>query len=34
MPGGQLKFCVIWDEQSKLFWATANLVVDGQGTFE
>lgn len=34
MPGGQLKFCVIWDEQSKMFWATANSVVDGQGTFE
>ena len=33
MPGGQLKFCVIWDEQTKLFWATANLVVDGQGAF-
>ena len=31
MPGGQLKFCVIWDEVSKMFWATANLVVDGQG---
>ncbi len=34
MPGGQLKFCVIWDEQTKLFWATANLVVDGQGAFD
>ncbi len=34
MPGGQLKFCVIWDEQSKMFWATANLVVDGQGAFD
>lgn len=34
MPGGQLKFCVLWDEQSKLFWATANLVVDGQGRFD
>jgi hypothetical protein len=34
MPGGQLKFCIIWDEQSKLFWATANLVVDGQGAFD
>lgn len=31
MPGGQLKFCVIWDEESKMFWATANLVVDSQG---
>jgi len=34
MPGGQLKFCVIWDEVSKMFWATANLVVDSQGTFD
>jgi hypothetical protein len=33
MPGGQLKFCVIWDDVSKMFWATANLVVDGQGRF-
>src|SRR5262249_41064236 len=33
MPGGQLKFCVIWDEVSQLFWATANHVVDSQGTF-
>jgi hypothetical protein len=28
MPGGQLKFCVLRDEVSKLFWATANLVTD------
>ena len=34
MPGGQLKFCVIWDEKTKMFWATANLVVDGQGAFD
>jgi hypothetical protein len=34
MPGGQLKFCVIRDEVSKLFWATANLVVDGQGAYD
>lgn len=34
MPGGQLKFCIIWDEQSKMFWATANLVVDGQGAYD
>ena len=34
MPGGQLNFCVVWDEQTKLFWATANLVVDGQGVFD
>jgi hypothetical protein len=30
MPGGQLKFRIIRDETSKLFWATANLVVDAQ----
>lgn len=34
MPGGQLKFCIIRDEKSKLFWATANIVVDGQGGFD
>jgi hypothetical protein len=34
MPGGQLKFCVIWDDVSRMFWATANLVVDGQGAFD
>lgn len=34
MPGGQLKFCVLWDEASQMFWATANLVVDGQGAFD
>lgn len=34
MPGGQLKFCIIWDEKSKMFWATANIVVDGQGGFD
>jgi hypothetical protein len=34
MPGGQLKFCVIWDEVSQMFWATANLVVDSQGAFD
>jgi hypothetical protein len=27
MPGGQLKFCVVPDEVSQVFWATANLVV-------
>ncbi len=32
MPGGQLKFCVLRDEPSQLFWATANLVVDAQRT--
>jgi hypothetical protein len=34
MPGGQLKFCVIRDDVSGLFWATANLVVDSQGAFD
>lgn len=34
MAGGQLKFCVIWDEVSQMFWATANLVVDSQGVFD
>jgi hypothetical protein len=34
MPGGQLKFCIIRDDVSKLFWATANLVVDDRGTFD
>ena len=34
MPGGQLKYCVIWDERTKLFWATANAVVDSQGAFD
>lgn len=34
MPGGQLKFCVVRDEVSQMFWATANLVVDGQGAFD
>jgi hypothetical protein len=34
MPGGQLKFCVLRDEVSKMFWATANLVVDDQGAFD
>jgi hypothetical protein len=33
MQGGQLKFCVIWDEVSQMFWATANIVVDSQGAF-
>lgn len=34
MPGGQLKFCVIRDDVSRMFWATANLVVDDQGAFD
>jgi len=33
-PGGQLKFCIIWDEVSKMFWSTANLVVDSQNVFD
>ncbi|WP_127585276.1 hypothetical protein [Paenibacillus koleovorans] len=33
MPGGHLKFCVIWDEVSCMFWATANLTVDSQKVF-
>lgn len=28
MPGGQLKFCVLHDDKSNLYWATANLVTD------
>jgi hypothetical protein len=34
MPGGQLKFCVLFDDVSRLFWATVNLAVDGQGVFD
>lgn len=34
MPGAQLKFCVLWDEISSMFWATANLVVDSQGAMD
>jgi hypothetical protein len=34
MPGGQLKFCVIWDEVSRLFWATVNLAADGQSVLD
>jgi len=30
MTGGQLKFAIARDERSRLFWATANFVVDGQ----
>lgn len=30
MPGGQLKFCVVWDEISRMFWATANVAADSQ----
>lgn len=34
MPGGQVKFCVVWDDVSKMFWATVNLAVDGQDQFQ
>jgi hypothetical protein len=34
MPGGQLKYTVIWDDVSRLFWATSNLVADSQGAFD
>ncbi len=30
MAGGQLKFAMVRDEPSRMFWATANLVVDPQ----
>lgn len=33
-PGGQLKFFIIWDQVSGMFWSTANLVVDGQNNFD
>jgi hypothetical protein len=33
MPGGQLKFCIVYDQVSKLFWATSNLPVDSQDQF-
>ncbi len=33
MPGGQVKFCIIWDDVSELFWATVNLAADGQDAF-
>ncbi|MBO9605705.1 MAG: exo-alpha-sialidase [Paenibacillaceae bacterium] len=31
MPGGQLKFCIVRDEASRLFWAVANMAADSQG---
>jgi len=31
MPGGQNKFFILQDEESRLFWMTANLPVDSQG---
>lgn len=33
MPGGQLKFCVLRDEVSKLFWLTSNLPAASEDTF-
>lgn len=33
MPGGNLKFCVIADPTSKLFWATANQPVDSENVY-
>ena len=33
MPGGQLKFCILRDDVSKMFWATANLAADSEDTF-
>jgi len=32
-PGGQHKRGMVWDETSRLFWATGNLVVDSQESF-
>lgn len=34
MPCGQLKFCVLRDEISKLFWVTGNQPADSQRQFE
>jgi hypothetical protein len=33
MPGGNLKFCILRDDASKLFWATSNLPADSENTF-
>ncbi len=33
MPGGQVKFCVVKDVVTGLFWMTGNLAVDGQDVF-
>ncbi len=30
MPGGQLKFDIVWDDISRMFWAVLNLAADGQ----
>ena len=29
-----LKFCVIWDDVSRMFWSTANLAVSSQGAVD
>jgi hypothetical protein len=34
MPGGQLKFCILKDPASGMFWAAGNLVVDSQSQFD
>lgn len=34
MPGGQVKFCILWDDISGMFWATVNLAADGQDRFQ
>ncbi len=33
-PGAQVKRAIIWDETSKLYWATGNLPVDSQERFD
>ena len=33
-PGAQVKRAIVWDETSKLFWATGNLPVDSQELFD
>ncbi|WP_395736339.1 hypothetical protein [Prosthecobacter sp.] len=33
LPGGQLKFCVLRDEPSQLFWCTSNLAADSHDLF-
>ena len=30
MAGGHLKFAIVWDQPSRMFWATANFAVDCQ----
>ena len=32
MPGAQNKFHIIYDDVSRLFWMTTNLVVDSQNS--